>query len=243
MINKIKEILRKNTIIFNILQKVRFFVNKKIRPRELYLILNNKKPLSNIYGLDRGTPIDRYYIENFLSLNKNLITGDCLELLSNNYTKKFGEGRVSKSDILDIDRNNKRATIYGDLRELHNTPDNSYDCIILTQVFQFIDDLKAAVKECFRILKPGGSLLVTVPFLGRIDCISGVEGDYWRFTKASLSYLLKQEFSEENLAVSSSGNILSSINFLMGVSLEEGNFDKDFNDKNFPLIITAVAKK
>ena len=29
------------------------------------------KPVSNVFGFDRGTPIDRYYIENFLNINLN----------------------------------------------------------------------------------------------------------------------------------------------------------------------------
>lgn len=238
-----KKLIKNNHFIFNVLQKIRFLFNKILRPKAIYYLLNSKVPLSNVYGLDRGTPIDRYYIENFLTLNKKLITGDCLELLNNNYTNKFGENRVSKSDVLDIDKNNRQATICGDLRNLHSVSDNKYDCIILTQVFQFIDNLKAAVEECYRILKPGGTLLVTVPALGRIDCVGGINGDYWRFTEASLLYILRQKFFEENLIVKSYGNILSSINFLIGASIEESHFDKDFKDKNFPLIITAVAKK
>ncbi|MDD4466358.1 MAG: class I SAM-dependent methyltransferase [Patescibacteria group bacterium] len=166
-----------------------------------------------------------------------------MELLNNNYTNKFGENRVSKSDVLDIDKNNRQATICGDLRNLHSVPDNKYDCIILTQVFQFIDNLKAAVEECYRILKPGGTLLVTVPALGRVDCVGGIDGDYWRFTRASLAYLLKQSFPENNLTINSLGNVLASVNFLIGASVEESNFDKNFNDDNFPLIITAIAKK
>ncbi len=243
MVFSLKQKIKQNKIVFFFLQKIRFFVNKVIRPRMFYLILNNKKPLSNVYGLDRGTPIDRYYIENFLSSNKGLIKGSCLELLNNNYTNKFGEGEVSKSDILDIDQKNHQATIYGDLRNLYNMADNQYDCIILTQVFQFIDDVPAAIKECYRILKSGGALLITVPALGRIDCVGGIDGDYWRFTRASLAYLLKQSFPENNLTINSLGNVLASVNFLIGASFEESKLNTNFNDDNFPLIITAIAKK
>lgn len=243
MVFSLKQKIKQNKIVFFFLQKIRFFVNKVIRPRMFYLILNNKKPLSNVYGLDRGTPIDRYYIENFLSSNKDLIRGDCLELLNNNYTKKFGEERVNRSDVLDIDQNNHQATIHSDLRNLDSISDNQYDCIILTQVFQFIDDVPAAIKECYRILKSGGALLITVPALGRIDCVGGIDGDYWRFTRASLAYLLKQSFPENNLTINSLGNVLASVNFLIGASFEESKLNTNFNDDNFPLIITAIAKK
>lgn len=243
MLSTIKSKIKKNLFLFPIIQGVRFFVNKTIRPKFLYLFLNSKKPISNTYGLDRGLPIDRYYIEKFLSNNQELIKGECLELLDNSYTKKFGGDRVVNSNILDIDKDNHQATIYGDLRNLYNMSDNQYDCIILTQVFQFIDDVPAAIKECYRILKSGGTLLITVPALGRVDCVGGIDGDYWRFTRASLAYLLKQSFPENNLTINSLGNVLASVNFLIGASVEESNFDKNFNDDNFPLIITAIAKK
>jgi hypothetical protein len=213
LINFLKKIIKSNKIFFSILNKVRYLLSKVLRPRAAYLLLNFKKPISNEYGFDRGTPIDRYYIENFLESNKSLITGDCLELLNSNYTDKFGKN-VIKSDILDINTDNKKATIYGDLRNLSNVLDSTYDCIILTQVFQFIDDVSSAIKECHRILKPGGVLLVTVPTLGRVDCMSGIQGDYWRFTTASASYLFKKYFSTDKLEINSFGNVSAAINFL-----------------------------
>ncbi len=239
----IKKIIKNNKVIFIIAKNTRFVLSRIFRPRVVYSLLNFKKPISNEYGFDRGTPIDRYYIENFLESNKNLITGNCLELLNSNYTDKFGKN-VIKSNILDINTDNKKATIYGDLRNLSNVPDSTYDCIILTQVFQFIDDVSSAIKECHRILKPGGVLLVTVPTLGRVDCMSGVQGDYWRFTTASASYLFKKYFSTDKLEINSFGNVSAAINFLAGVSLEEVNKEGlDFNDVNFPCLITIKAFK
>lgn len=243
MLRKIKKILKKNKIIYNTLQKIRFFLSKTLKPKYLYFLMNSKYPISDYYGLDRGEPIDRYYIEKFLDENRGAIKGDCLELLDNCYTKRFGGNNVSRSDILDIDENNDKANIHGDLRDLNQIPDNQYDCIILTQVLQFIDDLPASINECYRILKPGGVILITVPSLSRVDCISGAEGDYWRFTTASLRYLLGKKFTENNLVITSYGNVLSAVNFLMGFSSGEIGKKIDFNDKNFPCLVTAKAKK
>lgn len=243
MFCKIKKIIKKNDLVFSNVQKVRFFLNKTINPKYLYFLKNSKFPVSNYYGLDRGVPVDRYYIEKFLEENKDLIKGNCLELLDDSYIKKFGGEKVLKCDILDIDRNNKKANIYGDLRNLQEISDNQYDCIILTQVLQFIDDLSSGIKECYRILKPGGVILATVPSLSRIDCISGSDGDYWRFTSAGAKYLFKNNFSEDNLLVNSYGNVLSAVNFLMGFSVEETGKKINFNDKNFPCVITIRAKK
>lgn len=223
---------------------MQFFLNRLFRPRFLYLLLNSKKPLSNIYGLDRGMPIDRYYIENFLFNNKDVIKGNCLEVLDNHYTIKFGGAQVQKSDILDINEKNENATIIGDIRNLSDMPNNQYDCIILTQVLQFIDDLPAAIKECWRILKQGGVLLATLPSISRIDCVAGIDGDFWRFTEASTHYLFNKQFKADDLDIKSYGNVLADIDFLVGLSREE--IDEKvllFKDENFPCLISVKAIK
>jgi len=42
--------------------------------------LRTVQPISRVFGFDRGTPIDRVYIENFLEKNKNLIKGVVCEI-------------------------------------------------------------------------------------------------------------------------------------------------------------------
>jgi len=138
---------------------VKNFLKRLLQPCFSYFLFMKTSPFSVVYGLDRGEAIDRYYIENFLGRHEKDIKGKCLEVLGNDYTMRYGAGKVIKSDILDIDRNNKNATVYGDLRHLDDTADNQYDCVILTQVLQFIDEYEAAIKECFRILKPGGGII------------------------------------------------------------------------------------
>lgn len=210
--------------------------------------LRRLTPVSNIYGFDRGTPIDRYYIENFLHENKGSIKGDVLELLNDHYTQKFGGKNVRNADVLDIDTSNRSATIYADLRSPGKLPENRYDCIILTQVLQFIDDVDAAVASAHKMLKPGGTLLCTLPSVSRIDCVAKEAGDYWRFTKASAVYLFTKHFNAENskatLEISSFGNVFVAICFLEGIALEEiKKKELDYVDPNFPLIICVKAVK
>ena len=65
----------------------------------------NSKPVSTVFGFDRGTPIDRYYIEKFLKANSSFIKGDVLEIAENDYTKKFAKGDHT-SHILHFDDSN-----------------------------------------------------------------------------------------------------------------------------------------
>ena len=216
------------------------FFKRLIKPRWLYLLSSSLNPISENYGRDRGRSIDRYYIEKFLFQNRKYIKGNCLEVRENVYTTKFGQD-VKKSDVIDINPRNKKANIIGDLRRL-DLPDNSYDCIILTQVLQYIDDCPAAVAECHRILKPKGVILVTLPFLGKVDPTATARKDYWRFTKASAEYLFKNIYSK--VETKTYGNVLSGLGFWIGLSRNDLNRDKlKYNDPNFPTIITVKATK
>lgn len=48
--------------------------------------LRRTTPFSSSYGSERGTPIDRHYLHAFLSAHRDLITGDVLEVQTNDYT-------------------------------------------------------------------------------------------------------------------------------------------------------------
>jgi SAM-dependent methyltransferase len=203
----------------------------------------NKIPASFLYGSERGIPIDRFYIEDFLLKNKNCIKGVCLEVADNFYTKKFGSN-VLQSEILDINLKNKKATIYGDIKNLKNVQDNTFDCIILTQFFQFIDDLNLALFEVYRILKPNGVVLATLPSFSRIDPTSGENGDFWRFTKASARFIFQKFFSDKKIFIDIYGNFFSGICFWTGLALEEVPKEKiQEKESDFPLLITVKAIK
>jgi len=124
--------------------------------------LRRVTPISQQWGFDRGLPIDRYYIENFLAHHENDIRGRVLEIGDNSYTPKFGGNRVTKSDVLYVEEGNPKATIVADLTSANHISSNTFDCIILTQTLQLIYDVQAALQTSFRILKPGGVLLATL---------------------------------------------------------------------------------
>ena len=124
--------------------------------------LRRLEPISRDFGTDRGLPVDRYYIERFLSQNAGDVKGRVLEIGDRTYTVKYGEDRVTRSDVLHVKPGNPVATIVGDLTDAPHIPDDEFDAIILTQTLQFIYDARAAIGTLHRILKPGGVLLATV---------------------------------------------------------------------------------
>src|SRR5689334_8648701 len=91
-------------------------------------------PISTMFGFDReGGPVDRFYIDAFLKKESAQVQGRVLEIEDNEYTLHYGKSKVTQSDILHINDSNPKATIVGDLSNAPQIPDNSFDCIILTQ--------------------------------------------------------------------------------------------------------------
>ena len=199
-------------------------------------------PLSDRYGYDRGSPVDRYYIESFLEDHRQDIHGRVLEVKDSGYIDRY-RMNIERRDVLDIDPTNQHATIVADLAAADAIPSNSFDCFVLTQALQFIYDTRAAIFHIHRILRSGGVLLATVPAVGRVVPQDGLT-DYWRFTAISCSALFGQVFGGEHIIVRSYGNVLTSIAFLIGMAREElSRGELDANDEYFPLIITVRAVK
>ncbi len=229
------------THLITSIKKIRAIFIKRLKSRDRYFLSQSLKPISTKFGFDRGTPIDRYYIEDFLEINKSAIKGRCLEVVDNTYTKRFGNSHVTKSDIIDNDNTNKQATIIEDLRNMSSVKNNTYDCLIITQTLGMIDDYQKAIKELYRVLKKDGILLLTV---SAMSPDWQLEKNYWRFTVDGAKYAFKQVFNPKNLTVNSYGNVLSAYSFLVGLAQEDMPKNKlIFNDPHFPLIITVKAKK
>jgi peptidoglycan/xylan/chitin deacetylase (PgdA/CDA1 family)/glycosyltransferase involved in cell wall biosynthesis len=206
--------------------------------------LRRVQPLSPRWGLDRGQPIDRHYIERFLERHRADVRGRVLEVRDARYTRQFGGSAVTCSDVLDVDASNDNATIIADLRSAGTISTGTYDCIILTQVLQFIDDIQLALSECFRILRPGGTLLVTAPCITRVDVETGLDGDYWRFTEASARKHFAAIFRASDFEVSTFGNVSACGAFLQGIAAGEMTpAELDTVDSAFPLLIGVRAVK
>jgi len=207
--------------------------------------LDRVSPVSTLFGYDRGQPIDRYYIENFLLQHKNDIYGRVLEIGDNAYTKKFGGSRVKQSDILHAVEGNPSATIVADLAQADNIPSDTFDCIILTQTLQFVYDLPSAINHLHRILKPGGVLLATVPGISQISRYDMDRwGEFWRFTTQSTQRLFENKFPAKNIEVKTFGNVLIAIALLHGLAAEELKPEHfEYQDPDYQVLITMRAVK
>ena len=229
MLGRIRE-LKKATSAFLTLNKIRFGSLRTINP------------IDRDFGFNLGTPIDRYYIENFIRDHRHLIQGEVLEVGEDSYTSKYAleEHRLTVLNVVD-----KPGCLKGDLESGNGIPENAFDCVIMTQTLPFIYDVKSAVFHVHKLLKPNGHLLATNPCISQISRFDMDRwGDYWRFTPLSIRRLLENYFPKENVQIEAHGNSLSSTCFIQGIPCEKlSPRELDHADKDYPVTITSLAQK
>jgi hypothetical protein len=222
------------------------FLRRRIKARRVrFGTLRSLAPVSRQFGFDRGLPIDRYYIESFLSNSAEAIRGVVLEIGDDSYSRRFGAARITGQEILHIVPGHPGATIIADLADAPEIPSNSFDCIILTQTMHYIFDLHEAAETLYRILKPGGTLLATLPGISAI-CRDqdDKESDCWRFTAASARRLFAVVFGDANVRVRTYGNVLTAFAFLQGLCAGDLRQDEmDHLDPDYQVIIAVAAYK
>jgi len=176
------------------------------------------RPLSLRWGLDRGLPAHRYYVNLFLEEFRRDIGGRCLEFDDRNYLERYGGANVRRGDVLHLDESNPRATVVADITAENDLPDDAYDCIICTHVLHVIADVPAAVRTLHRVLRPGGVLLCAVPHVSMCD---EREGELWRFTRLGLETLLARVFGAENVEARGYGNSMIAAGEMRGLIASE----------------------
>jgi glycosyltransferase involved in cell wall biosynthesis len=206
--------------------------------------LGGVAPISDEFGYDRGTPVDRQYIGEFLLKYAADIGGRALEIGDDEYCRRFGAARITQQDVLHVHRGNPLATIVGDMSEPDVLPSAAFDVLVLTQTLHLIWDMRAAVREMHRSLKTGGVVLLTVPGISRVDRDEWGATWYWSLTEPSARRLFVEVFGEENVTVEVYGNVYAATAFIQGLALEEVDFEKlRVVDPAFPVVVAVRAVK
>ena len=157
--------------------------------------LRRTTPIDPNWGFERGTPIDRVYVERFVGLAR------CRHPRSRPRDRRPRLHDPLRSpasravDILMAEEGNPEATIVGDLTDAPHIPDDTFDCAIVTQTLQFVYDVRSALATLHRVLRPGGVLLATVPGITKISPTEDAEfGEWWHYTGRSARRLAEEAF-------------------------------------------------
>lgn len=203
------------------------------------------QPLSQNFGYERGTPIDRFYIEKAIQKYSQYIQGMVLEVGGDAYTREFSDTKPEDSFILNYTELAGTNVIVGDLSDYTSLPDVKFDAFICTQTLNFIYDFKSAINSSYELLNKNGYFIGTVASVCNISKHDDDRwGDYWRFTASGI----KKAFMEskfEILDISCYGNVLAAKALLDGFVVE------DFEDVNllehidplYPITISFLCRK
>lgn len=206
--------------------------------------LRRTQPLNAEWGFDRGLPIDRYYIENFLARHSSDIRGKALEIGDDVYLQQFGGDCLTSSDILHIEPDHPKATIIADLTAADAIGADTFDSFLLLQTLQLIYEVRLALQTTYRILKPGGVVLATFPGITPLKDREWNDCWCWNFTTVSALRLFEEVFPAANIQVETYGNVLSATAFLHGLASQElSPQELAYRDPAYEVIIAVRAKK
>ncbi len=87
-----------------------------------------------------------------------------------------------------VHEGSRSADVIADLHDLP-IPDASFDFVLCTEVLEHVADPDRCAAELRRILRPGGGVLVTVPFVGELH---EEPYDFRRFTSHGVEAMLRE---------------------------------------------------
>jgi SAM-dependent methyltransferase len=212
-----------------------------MEPWEPLKIFANSKALRSLTPdrqNHRGGAIDRVYIDRFIRKNLQSAGGRILECGGERYKKFIVPRQCLSYDMVDIEPLKKGITLTADLQKMDSVKRNHFDVVICTQVLQYVASPTDALGELHRILRVGGMLLLSVPFIERdYSDLS----DRWRFSKRCVRDLLK---AFRRVEIMSGGNLTSSICYLVGLGQHDVSpHDLESRDPDLYQVVMARAIK
>jgi SAM-dependent methyltransferase len=122
------------------------------------------------------------------------------------------EGYIEKVDYKVLDKvPDYKPDIVGDIQDLP-LDDNSVDAFICIAILEHVEEPQKAVREMYRVLKPGGYCFIYIPFLYYYHPMQGYYKDFYRFTYDGVEYMCR-DFSQVDIqnvrgALSTVANLL-----------------------------------
>lgn len=200
--------------------------------------LRRTAPFCHVFGLTRGTPIDRYYLGQFIREIRPQVAGTVLEVggvVSNRELYQFEQATAYQT--LDL-AEGPGVTLVGNVHDAATIPAASLDAVVLFNVLEHCQNPWIVVENIHRWLRITGKCFCMVPSAQRLH---DFPGDYWRPLPDGLQQLF-HSFSQQQVSVY--GNPLTVVASFMGIAAEElSPQDLDAWHPEYPVATCLVATK
>ncbi|WP_071192531.1 methyltransferase domain-containing protein [Trichormus sp. NMC-1] len=200
--------------------------------------LKKTVPICQAFGLTRGKPIDRYYLNKFIAEIYPQITGNILEIGGIPKDKDFYQVNPGSSyQIMNLEPG-LGIDIVGDAHDVSIIKPESFDSIITFNVLEHCYAPWQVVENIYTWLKPGGKCFVMVPSAVRLHA---TPMDYWRPLPDAMAWMFRN-FSQKKLYVY--GNPISVIASYHGIATEELTTEElDAFHPDYPVATCIAAQK
>jgi SAM-dependent methyltransferase len=100
--------------------------------------------------------------------------------------------------------------------------DETFDLVLCTQVLEHVQDPAAVLSEIYRVLRPGGAVLLSTHgvFLYHPDP-PGTDGDYWRWTHSGLRKVVSAAGDWRDVEVQANGNVVACLAYISAQFVDE----------------------
>ena len=201
--------------------------------------LRRVRPFSNHYGFDRGTPVDRYYLDRFLASHAQFVRGDVLEIQTPSYVIKYGTD-IRLSHSVDIEPR-FTPTYLCDLAAADIIPSDRYDCFLLPNTLCVLRDIRSCMRHMLRVVKPGGVVLASTAAMGPLQ---GDGMDFWRMSAQGWRELAKETWEGHDWRIEGHGNCLTMVAATLGLAQEELTLGElEYQDDRYPVLVTLYCRK
>jgi SAM-dependent methyltransferase len=107
---------------------------------------------------------------------------------------------------MDVTRRVPTVEIVADIQDMPHVASSQFDTVFCSEVLEHVPDPGRAVAEIARVLRPGGKLLLSVPFLARLH---EEPYDFFRYTRHGLASLLEQRGQLRIIEIATTGSLFS----------------------------------
>ena len=199
--------------------------------------LRRTHPFCQTFGYTRGTPIDRYYLRQFLAEHRDRVKGRVLEI-GGKRTNRDVYGFTHATEYRTLELAGLADDLEGDAADPNAVPPHAFDTIIALHVLEHCPRPQTVIENIAGWLAPGGLAVIAVPGAQKIHAFPG---DYWRIQPDGMALLFS---SWRSVSVESYGTLPAAIASLTGVAAEELD-DADLwpSHPDYPVLIGATAQR